>query len=277
MKKFRKIYIEITNICNMHCSFCPETKRAKATMSVEDFEYVINQVAMYTDYVYLHVKGEPLIHKDIEKLLDTCKKYNLQVNISTNGTLLKSKVEKLTGIRQLNISLHSFENLNELSLKEYLTDVVSSSKYLEESGVIIRYKLWNDDENKSLRNKIALDFLEKEYNVKIESSIYNKDVKLGKNTYLSIKHPFVWPDITGENQKETTCYGLRGQIAILVDGTVVPCCVDNNGDIAIGNIFDKSIEEILSSKKALEIKEGFEQNKCIHPLCKKCQYRIYVT
>ena len=277
MKKFRKIYIEITNICNMHCSFCPETTRVKATMSLGNFKYVVDKIKDYTDYVYLHVKGEPLLHKNLKEILEVCKENNLKVNISTNGTLLKEKVGLLTSIRQLNVSLHSFEKEDEERLNEYLTQVLASTELLFKEGVIVRYKLWNEQDNliKS-HNKKILKVLEERYKVEIKDKEYNKDIKLNENVFLSIKTPFKWPDVKDKENKPSACYGLRGQIAILVDGTVVPCCVDNNGDIPLGNIFEQDLEQILSSKKAEEIKKGFQNNKCIATLCKKCEYRNYV-
>jgi len=275
MKRFRKIYIEITNICNMNCSFCPETKRAKATMSKDSFEHVVKQIVPYTDYVYLHVKGEPLLHPDLKDVLDICKKYNLKVNVSTNGTLLNKKHELLKSIRQLNVSLHSFENNDQEKLTSYLNDVLEASDKLNKQGVIIRYKLWNNANGKDNNNIIQV--LENRYNKDLQNALYNKDIKLKDNIFLSIKAPFKWPKIDSENKQEGTCYGLRNQIAILVDGTVVPCCVDNDGDIDLGNIFEKSLEQILMSDKAQKIKRDFENNKCSHSLCKKCEYRIRVT
>lgn len=275
MKRFRKIYVEITNICNMNCSFCPNTTRKKDTMSVEAFEHIAKQIINYTDYVYLHVKGEPLLHKHLQEILDICSRYNLKVNISTNGTLLKEKYELLKEIRQLNVSLHSFENQDKNMLNTYLNEVFDVCSILANSGVIIRYKLWNvqDEQKVNDINNNILEAINSRYNTSIENTVYNKDQKIAENTYLSIKAPFKWPDMEGKKQLETTCYGLRNQIAILVDGTVVPCCVDNNGDIKLGNIFESSLEEILNSDYAMKIKKGFEQNKCVHTLCKKCEYR----
>lgn len=279
MKRFRKVYVEITNICNMHCSFCPETTRAKAFMRKEDFEYVAKEIVKYTDYIYLHVKGEPLIHKELEDILAICNRYGLKINISTNGTLLKEKKEilKNANIRQLNLSLHSFEksseNNEELNnkLNSYIESVVAISNELAENGTIIRYKLWNQTKSS---NKEILEYLEKTYNVELVNEPYARDKKLKDNVFLSIKTPFEWPDINKEKENDKgTCYGLKAQIAILVDGTVVPCCVDNNGDIALGNIFKESLESILNSKRVQNILQGFKDNKCVESLCKKCEYR----
>lgn len=279
MKRFRKVYVEITNICNMHCSFCPETTRAKAFMRKEDFESVAEEIVKYTDYVYLHVKGEPLIHKELEDILKICNKYGLKINISTNGTLLKEKKEILekANIRQLNLSLHSFEKEEKESCEEqnklnnYIENVVTICNELAESGTIIRYKLWNQTKSS---NKEILEHLENVYGVKLVNEPYEKDKKLKDNVFLSIKTPFEWPDMNNEKENEKgTCYGLKAQIAILVDGTVVPCCVDNNGDIPLGNIFKDSLENILNTKRAKDILQGFKDNKCVESLCKKCEYR----
>lgn len=271
MKKFRKVYIEITNVCNMHCSFCPETKRKKEFMSVKKFEYVLCQIKDYTDYVYLHVKGEPLLHPNISSILDICNKYNMKINISTNGVLLKEKMQDIENknIRQMNISVHSFEKRDGLS--NYLANVINSANILNKSGTIIRYKLWNDEVKD---NKCVIEFLENRYNTKITKE--DKDIKLKDNVYLSIKKPFVWPKEDNKNISGT-CYGLRQQIAILVDGTVVPCCVDNDGTIKLGNIFKEDLESILNSKKAQDIVKGFQNGKCVESLCKSCTYKTHVT
>ncbi len=274
MKRFRKIYVEITNICNMNCSFCPETTRAKAFMTLEQFEHIAKQIKAYTDYVYLHVKGEPLLHPNLKEIIEVCHKHKLQVNISTNGTLLNKTKQFLKNIRQINVSLHSFENSDEQKLQTYLANVIDTTDYLNSEGVIVRYKLWND--NSVNNNDKIIQALEQRYNASIQNTEYNKDIKLKDKVFLSIKEPFKWPDIGEDYRQETTCYGLRHQIAILVDGTVVPCCVDNDGDINLGNIFDANLEEILSSDDAKNIKLGFENNKCIHKLCKNCEYRTYV-
>ncbi len=274
MKRFRKIYVEITNICNMNCSFCPKTTRAKATMSKEQFEHVAKQICEYTDYVYLHVKGEPLLHPELKEILDICNKYNLKVNISTNGTLLKNKKELLKNIRQLNISLHSFEKSNNEELQSYLDEVLQSADELDDN-VIIRYKLWNDKTQN--HNDKIIETLNQRYNVDIRNADHVKDIKLKDNVFVSIKEPFAWPDMTSEKIGDGTCHGLRKQLAILVDGTVVPCCVDNNGDINLGNVFDTNLTQILDSNTAKKIKYGFENNKCVYELCKKCEYRFRVT
>ena len=274
MKRFRKIYVEITNICNMHCNFCPETKRAKAFMQVQKFKYIVEQIKEFTDYIYLHVKGEPLIHNELKEILNICNQNNLHINISTNGVLLKNKLDELldANIRQLNISLHSFEKEDINNLEKYILDVIEAANKLNVKGSIIRYKLWNGDKDS---NKYIISCLEKEYGVNItQGENISQDIKLKENIYLSIKQPFKWPDIASNNEEVTgNCHGLKNQLAILVDGTVVPCCVDNDGNIPLGNIFKEPLDSILNSKKAQDIIKGFNENRCVEELCKKCEYR----
>ena len=240
MAKFKRIYIEITNICNLNCSFCPKTTRKKEFMSTDTFESILEKINNYTNYIYLHVKGEPLLHPNLEQILDICSRYKKQVNITTNGTLLNERKEMLitkTCIRQINISLHATEET-----------FVNEIKYINEnSNIIINLRNWNV--NKKFSNKL-------------------KD-----RIYENLEEQFEWPDLTKEEiSKIGTCYGLRQQIAILVDGTVVPCCLDNNGDINLGNVLKEDLADILKSEKAENIKRGFLENKLIEELCRKCGY-----
>ena len=107
MKRFKKVYIEITNVCNLSCNFCPKTKRESGFLSVDKFKKVINEVKEYTDHVYFHLMGEPLLNKDLAEFLDICAENNLKVNITTNGTLLNKQKDVLLNaksLRQVNIS-----------------------------------------------------------------------------------------------------------------------------------------------------------------------------
>ena len=97
---FKKIYIEITNVCNLKCKFCPDTSRKKAFMSVGEFEHIINKIHNHTNLVALHVKGEPLLHNKLEDILEVLEKYNLKANITTNGTLIKEKMQIIANFQK---------------------------------------------------------------------------------------------------------------------------------------------------------------------------------
>ena len=273
---FKKIYIEITNVCNLKCVFCPDSKRAKRFMSVEEFESVVSKISNYTKLVYLHVKGEPLLHPNLDTIISILEKYNLKTNITTNGTLINEKIEILKhskAIRQLNISIHSFTQ-NKAFSNDYLSNIFKSVEQLD--NIIISYRLWNlNSLQENDINEYLIKELETYYNIKSLKQILkdNKSFKLKDNIYINQDIEFAWPDA---NQKpiieKGRCLALKDQIAILVDGTVVPCCLDNNGDIPLGNIFNENIEEILNKPLSLLIKENFKKNIITCDLCKSCGF-----
>ena len=285
MKKFKKIYIEITNKCNLSCDFCPKTKRKLKTNTEEDFKIILDQIVPYTDYIYLHVMGEPTSHKEIGRYLELSYEAGLKVNLTTNGTLLKEVKEVLLtskSLRQVNISLHSFEsNVMVKSLEDYLDGICEF--VLEASAntnIISSIRLWNmDDEELRGKNNLNTVIIQKlqeglglKYN--IEEEMQNSmGFKVAKGIYLNKAKKFEWPDINGRFiGDEAFCYGLRDQIGILVDGSVVPCCLDHEGNINLGNIFEKPLSEILASDRAKAVYDGFSNRKVVEKLCKTCGY-----
>lgn len=273
---FKKIYIEITNICNLKCKFCPETTRTKQFMGVENFKEVVRKIAKFTNLVCLHVKGEPLLHSNLEELLKILEKYNLKTNITTNGTLLKDKLDIIKNsksVRQINISLHS-STQNKLFGKQYLKDIFESVEKLE--NIIISYRLWNlktikeNDINCEIIQEIS-DY----YNIENlrEKLTRNEFLKIRDNIFINQDTEFTWPNIENEPIIENgRCLALKEQIGILVDGTVVPCCLDNNGDIPLGNILEETMEYILNKNKTNEIKRNFENQIITCNLCKTCGF-----
>lgn len=265
--KFKKIYIEITNICNLKCSFCSKSNRILKEMNPDEFENILKKINNYTDYIYLHVKGEPLIHKELDKILEITNKYNKKVCITTNGVFLKDKLEILTkynNIYQINISLHSENNK-----QNYLEDIFESLEKL--NNIYISYRFWTLDEG-------IMDDKTKDYLDKIKEK-YRKEylydgIKLYDKIYLSLEDKFVWPDIDNDYYNEIGyCYGGKTHLAILNDGTVTICCLDGEGISNLGNIFNESFEDIISSEKYQNIMKGFNDRKVCLEICKHCSYK----
>lgn len=273
---FRKIYIEITNICNLKCKFCPDTSRNKEFMSVENFEDIINKIHNHTNLVALHVKGEPLVHNQLEDILKILEKYNLKANITTNGTLIKEKLEilkKSKAVKQINFSIHSIMQNGNIN-KQYLKDIFESVEELE--SVMISYRLWNLQSIKDNDiNRGIIETIENYYNIQNlkQQLIENEFFKIRNNLFINQDIEFTWPDINKETIIESgRCLALKDQVAILVDGTVVPCCLDNNGDIPLGNIFKEKFEDILNKTKSMTIKKNFENSIITCELCKTCGF-----
>lgn len=287
MKKFNKVYVEITSSCNLSCYFCPPTKRAKQFIEVEEFKKVLDQIKPYTNYIYLHVKGEPLLHPKIDQLLDISAEKGFKVNITTNGTLLKNakhKILKKKAIRQMNFSLHSFDghpgSTNKL---EYISSIVKFAKEaVESSDMIVSLRLWNLDQDnvtnlEKSRNRKALEIIEKEFDLDYqikEKVVPGSGVKIAERIYINQDYEFKWPALhEEEDDGKGFCHALRNQAAILTNGTVVPCCLDGEGVIDLGNIYETPFSDIIESERANEIYNGFSRREAVEELCRKCGYR----
>jgi radical SAM protein with 4Fe4S-binding SPASM domain len=286
LKTFKKVYIEITSICNLACSFCPQTERKASFISLEAFNETLDQIKPHTKYIYLHVKGEPLLHPKIDELLDAAHAKGFKVNITTNGTLIGKAGPKLLGkpaLRQMNFSLHSFDGHEGSEDREgYVERVFSFVKEAVKQGVIISYRLWNLTEDNitnlaKQRNRETLELLEKEYQLdyRIEEKVVpGGGFKVADRIYLNQDHEFQWPSLQApEDDGVGFCHGLRTQAAILVDGTVVPCCLDGEGVINLGNIHRTSFSEIVEGERANNIIDGFSRRQAVEELCRKCGYR----
>ena len=273
MKRFAKVYVEISNICNLSCSFCPGTTRKPRRMSKEEFEFVLDKIKPYTDYIYFHLLGEPLCHPDLSEFLKISDEMGFKVIITTNGTLLNKNEDVLLSSKshyKTVISLHSFEaNDNKISFEKYLSDCFSYAKTAENKKIVV-LRLWNNGGKDSLNDEIL---------AKLESYFpkpwaeERNGTRIGEKIYIQYGDKFDWPSLESDNIDEKVfCYGLRDQIGILADGTVVPCCLDNNGTINLGNIFEKDLEEIINSEKAQSIYNGFSSRNACEELCKRCSF-----
>jgi radical SAM protein with 4Fe4S-binding SPASM domain len=287
LRKFKKFYIEITNICNLNCDFCPQTRRKPEFMNIETFCHILDQIKAYTDYIYFHVKGEPLLHPELDKFLDISHEKGFKVNLTTNATLINQVKDILLvkpALRQVNVSLHSFDGNEGFQSKgEYMDHILSFTKEaLDKSQVLISLRLWNLEENNEVnlertKNNELLAFIENEFNLpyKIQEKVIpGRGIKIADRLYVNQDHQFQWPDLKEiEDNGPGFCYGLRNQIAILVDGTVVPCCLDGEGVIALGNIMKTHFSEIVECERAGNIVDGFSRREVVEELCRKCGYR----
>lgn len=283
--KFKRVYIEITNICNLSCRFCPKTKRKSEFLKVEKFKYILEQLKGYTKYVYFHLMGEPLLNKNIVDFFEIAEEEGFNVNITTNGTLLKKQghiLKKAKALKQINISLHSFEaNEANISFTEYLNDVLNFvNEFNLVSSGIVSLRLWNLDSynlnGENSLNKDIVNIISEKFNCKEdlrEGLKEGKSVKVKERVYINMGEKFQWPSLDANYLgEEGFCQGLRSHIGILVDGTVVPCCLDGEGVIDLGNIYKEKLDDILAKKRTKEIYDNFSNRKRSEELCKRCGY-----
>lgn len=271
--RFQKVYVEISNLCNLSCAFCPGTKRPKGTMTEAEFASLLPKLRPYTDFLYFHLMGEPLLHPNLGSFLQQAQAQGFKVILTTNGTLLEKQQSLLLAspaLHKVNISLHAFEaNDLRVPFDVYLRRCFAFGKAAE-GKVLVSYRLWNnggaDAMNEAIKTMMAAYFPQPWVQER-------RGIRIGERVYLEHGDKFDWPDLNAADGGENVfCYGLRDQLGVLCDGSVVPCCLDHEGDITLGNLFRQELGEILATPRARAIYEGFSNRRAPEPLCRRCGY-----
>ena len=272
-----RIYIEITNRCNLSCDFCHGTRRPPRTMTPGEFETLALKLRGETDYLYLHVLGEPLLHPQLPELLAIAHRLGFRTCLVSNGTLLPRQKDALLsapGLHKLSVSLHSFEgNGRQDAAAPYLEGVWQAAQRLSSRGVLCALRLWNGG-GLDRRNGEILSFLSKKLGRDVTALPTDRlgNRRLGEGLFLEPGERFDWPDPAAPDSGTEFCHGLRSQIAVLCDGTVVPCCLDSEGRLALGNLHRQELAEILVSPRATAMATGFSRRQPSEELCRRCGY-----
>ena len=273
MKRFRKVYLEISNVCNLHCRFCPGTKRAVKAMTEAEFAALLPKLRPYTDFLYFHLMGEPLCHPLLERFLQLDGEYDFKVILTTNGTQLprqKALLLRSPALHKINISLHAFE-ANDLSVPfaQYLQGCFGFGRAAEGQKIVC-YRLWNSG-GENAKNEDILAAMGTYFTADWVKE--RQGTRIGQRVYLEYGDKFDWPDLSAaDGGDHVFCYGLKDQIGVLCDGTVVPCCLDHEGDIALGNLFTEDLDKILANPRTQAICDGFAKGLAAEELCRKCGY-----
>ena len=275
---YSRAYVEIINTCNMHCSFCHGTKRESRAMSLGEFARIVGNLRGVTEYLYLHVLGEPLTHPMLPAFIEYATKSGFKVAITTNGTLLSKLGEALinSGVYKVNISLHSFERYgSQEAQNNYISSCIAFADEASRRGVLCVLRLWNKvNQENSIEEKLndyTLALLREHFGN--NWSFGARGARIRNKLHLEYGERFEWPDSNNESLGERVfCHGLSDHFGILCDGTVIPCCLDADGAIPLGNIFESDIRTILSSDRANAIKDGFQNKTAVEDLCLRCPY-----
>lgn len=283
--RFFRTYIEISNICNLQCTFCPEVERDKKILTSDQFRKILREVVPHTDQVCLHLMGEPLAHPEFEKILQICNEEKAVIHLTTNGTFLgKFSFDtflKAPCLRQINFSLHSFkDNYPDKDIRPYLFDILQFSKeaLVQRPELYINYRLWNlsNTTGSKVENQEIIDHITEFFQISVNERVdvaLNKSKNLLGRIYFHFDTRFDWPSFNDPIRSEHGfCHALSQQIGIHADGTVVPCCFDKEAGIPLGNVLEQSFEEVLNSPRLKKIREGFQKHKLVEDLCQRCTY-----
>ena len=274
----KKAYLEITNVCNLSCSFCPGTRREKRFMTPEEFETLSRKLRRHVEYLYLHLMGEPLLHPKLEEILGIAARQGFRVIITTNGTLLDRRGELLVSspaVYKVNVSLQSFEGNGAEEPDGYVGMCADFAARMSAARKQCVLRLWNKNGLDSLNPQIEA-VLEARFPKPWTDSRGSRYI--AEHVLLQPGERFDWPDMSAEDTgAHRFCRGLRDQIGVLCDGTVVPCCLDHEGDIALGNLFEDELSDIMSTERARRIYDGFSQRQAAEELCRRCGYSMRFT
>lgn len=276
--RFKKVYLEIINVCNRSCAFCPGTRRAPGFLPEADFVRLLDKLRPWTDYLYFHLMGEPLLHPALDRFLALAGERGFRVILTTNGTLLdrvESVLLSAPALHKLNLSLHSFEANNGTAPENYVNLCAAFGAKAAARGVLVNFRLWNGDSATragwNAENERILELLARTFPRPWSPSRTGE--RLADRVFLDRAEIFDWPDAEAEAENEChSCYGLRDQLGVLCDGTVVPCCLDHDGELALGNLMTEDLAEILDKPRARAMLDGFRRGRAVEELCKRCGY-----
>ena len=283
--KFYRIYIELTNVCGLACSFCPTKSLPSTRMDLSFFDEVISQASHHTKEIACHVMGDPLTQTDLLSYLEIIEKYRLKAILTTSGYYLKKQSYATLfhpSVKQINISLNSYnKNDTALTFDQYLEPVLAlcHEKLAQKADLFINLRVWNLDElmSEASFNRELFEKLSEAFDVKLSlEDIYKerpKSIRLAEKILLHFDTYFEWPSLENPVYGDGTCLGLQSHIGILADGRVVPCCLDGEGVITLGNLHEKGLDEILRGERATAMIEGFKKGKAVEELCQKCSYK----
>lgn len=269
---YSRVYVEITNICNRNCSFCHGHSRAPRQMTEAEYAYVLGQLKGKTQHIYHHLMGEPLAHPLLPRFIEMAAEAGFRPMITTNGTLLPSRGDMLLGkgVHKVNISLHSFEEGGLESHRAYIAGIAQFAEKANALGTIVSLRLWNNGCDDG-RNDATLSLLRELFPGQwVENT---RGYRIRDGLFLGWGDRFAWPDLNArDNGQQVFCYALQDHFGILCDGAVVPCCLDSEGTIALGNVFQEDLSDILSSPRAKAMEEGFRCRVATEELCRRCGY-----
>ncbi|PDW75937.1 radical SAM protein [Helicobacter pylori] len=280
-KPFKKIYIELSDICGLQCSFCPNPKNIRGVMPLELFEKVCKEVAPLTPIITLHVLGDPCKLKNLNHYLNAAKRFSLKVDLVTSGAYLCDFETLLQdAIYQISISLDAgLDNHNKLNQHRYIQKILEFCHYKCEKNSEVFLNLRIQDSTLEKHQNLIKPFLESFECVSLETLKSQGRTRLFKKSFLNIQKTFKWPDLNAQNplnqeSKIPYCYGLIKQVAILSNGVVVPCCMDTQAHINLGDLNHMPLKDILNSQKAIAIKTHFLKGEALELLCKNCSYPL---
>lgn len=272
-----RCYIEITNVCNLNCDFCPKHHRASRQMTLDEFDLLTDRIRGEVCFLYFHLMGEPLLHPLLPQFIAMARSKGFKTVLTSNGTLLHRTTALLDTLpHKIQLSLHSHEANAQGRLVEYVDEVMQFATQAAQRGTCVVLRLWNQGgrncENEELMRLMAT-YVPQPWHQRPDG------YRLCDNLYLEFDRKFAWPQVASSSAEyceqpqspQLFCKALVKQIGVLVDGSLVPCCLDHEGDVVLGNLYVQSLHDILHSPRARALVDGFFHHKAAEKLCQNCE------
>jgi radical SAM protein with 4Fe4S-binding SPASM domain len=277
MAKIDKAFLEITNVCNLSCSFCHGHVRAAHLLTKGEFEALTDRLAGEVTYLYFHLMGEPLLHPLLGQFIARAWEKGFHPMLTTSGSLLGTRGEELLERLpyKISISLHAPAANAAFADENYLPNCIEFARRAAAQGCIVALRLWNLKGAHEAENEGVLRALHAAFPTEWHPVRGGSSMRLCDKLFLEWGQEFAWPDPAAPATPPDApafCYALRDQVGVLCDGTVVPCCLDADGHLALGNLFETPLSEILASPRARAIYDGFTAHRAAEELCRRCGY-----
>lgn len=270
----KRIYIEITNICDLHCPFCEKNHRTAESMEPAFFHTVLRQAMQITPHIYLHVQGEPLLHPQFDEILSISDQEHAQVHLVTNGSFLSQYPDLLSHscLSGIAVSLQSASARPAEAIPDYYASILSMARRASELGTVnVDLRFWRSEGITDPNTSWCIEQLHEEFS--FDETSRKNSYAIMPRVYVSFANDFTWPSAGDADNTQGTCLGARTQLAVLCDGTVVPCCLDAEGQIPLGSLKKESLGDILNAQRYQSMVQGFEQHRLVESLCRRCTYR----
>ena len=269
---YQRIYLEITDVCNLNCPFCLQTSRKPRFMSLDEVAHVLREIDDQTEHLYLHLKGEPTLHPELKAIMDLAYDHHKKVHLVTNGTRLSALDFDLIAhptLSSLAISLQCVQTLSDPERQTYLKNLENLIIRSESAPFSLFLRVWSEN------NEELLNWLRTVLKVDFQYHPSKHRIQIRKNLALDFDKEFQWPSLNNPFIGDIGhCYGGLKMMAILVDGTLSPCCLDNDGDIALGNLFETPFKTLVSSERYQRFVSEMASNHLCEPLCQHCTYHL---
>jgi radical SAM protein with 4Fe4S-binding SPASM domain len=254
-------------------------------MSLEFFEEVVKEAQNFSKEIACHVVGDPLTLPNLSAYLDIVHKYKMKAMLTTSGYFMKKHAFETLfhpAVKQINVSLNAFnKNDTSISFEQYMRPILNlcHEKVKQKKELFINLRMWNLDEIMSEKafNSELFNVLEQSFDVELNLESLDpkekKSIRLENKVLLHFDNYFEWPSLENQNYGHGTCQGLSSHIGVLANGDVIPCCLDNDAVMKLGNLKEQSLKEIVHEKRATAMRDGFKVGQCSEEMCLKCSYK----